>query len=185
MMRILALGGSLRNSSYNRKLLRVAATEAAAGVQVEIWDGLAFLPIFDEDLEAHCIPLAVARLKKAVRSADAVMIASPEYNGSIPGGLKNVLDWVSRPFATNVLRGKAVALVGASPSPRGARGAQEDLRRVLGVIGADVIASSLTVSSVHRRFSAGMPDAELRTDLKEVVAALMSHVSATEAALAG
>jgi chromate reductase, NAD(P)H dehydrogenase (quinone) len=184
MMTILALGGSLRDSSYNRKLLQVTATEAPAGVQVEIWDGLRFLPIFDEDLEALCTPLAVARLKKAIRSADAVMIASPEYNGSIPGGLKNALDWVSRPFATNVLRGKPVALVGASPSPRGALSAQEDLRRVLGVIGADVIASSLAVSSVHLRFSDGMPDAELRSDVREVVEALTSHASATEA-LAG
>jgi chromate reductase, NAD(P)H dehydrogenase (quinone) len=185
MMTILGLGGSLRGSSYNRKLLQVAATEATAGVQVEVWDGLGFLPVFDEDLEAHCTPLPVARLKKAIRSADAVMIASPEYNGSMPGGLKNALDWVSRPYATNVLRGKAVALVGASPSRRGARGAQEDLRRVLGVIGADVIASSLAVSSVHLRFAAGIPDAELRTGLKEVLAALMSHASATDAALAG
>jgi chromate reductase len=183
-MRVLALGGSLRDNSYNRKLLRVAATDAADPVRLDIWDGLGFLPIFDEDLEAHCTPLAVARLKKAIRSADALMIASPEYNASMPGGLKNALDWVSRPYATNVLRGKAVALVGASPSPRGARGAQEELRRVLGAIGADVIASSLAVSSVHRRFSDGMADAELRTELKEMVAALTNHASATEA-LAG
>jgi chromate reductase, NAD(P)H dehydrogenase (quinone) len=184
-VRILALSGSLRDDSYNRKLLAVAAADAGAGVHVDIWDGLAGLPIFDEDLEAQDITLAVARLKEAIRTADAVLIASPEYNGSIPGGLKNALDWVSRPHTTNVLRGKPVALIGASPSRRGARSAQDDLRRVLTIIGADVVASDLAVSSVHHRFYDGIPDAELQSQLAEVMVGLTSHASGAGAALAG
>jgi chromate reductase, NAD(P)H dehydrogenase (quinone) len=183
-VRILAVSGSLRDDSYNRRLLAVAAAGAGAGVHVDIWDGLACLPIFDEDLEAQGITLAVARLKEAIRTADAVLIASPEYNGSIPGGLKNALDWVSRPHATNVLSGKPVALIGASPSRRGARSAQDDLRRVLTIIGADVVPSDLAVSSVHHRFHNGIPDAELQSQLADVMVGLTSHVSGAGAALA-
>jgi chromate reductase, NAD(P)H dehydrogenase (quinone) len=119
-VRILALSGSLRDDSYNRKLLAVAAADAGAGVHVDIWDGLAGLPIFDEDLEAQDITLAVARLKEAIRTADAVLIASPEYNGSIPGGLKNALDWVSRPtqpmcYAANLSPSSARAPAAGAP----------------------------------------------------------------------
>src|SRR5215207_8891429 len=118
-VRVLAVSGSLRDDSYYRKLLAVAAADAGAGVHVDIWDGLACLPICDEDLEAQGITLAVARLKEAIRTADAVLIASPEYNGSIPGGLKNALDWVSRPHTTNVLTRQTCRPHRRQPQPQG------------------------------------------------------------------
>ena len=108
-----------------------------------IWRGLADIPAYDEDLERLPPPLRVAALRHEIGRSDAVLIATPEYNGSIPGALKNALDWVSRPFATNVLRNKRVAVVGASTGLFGAVRAQAELRNVLAVIGANVLETGL------------------------------------------
>ena len=151
-MRLLAISGSVRRDSYNTALLRAAAG-CAAGVEFVVWRGLADVPAYDEDLESRPAPLPVAALRQEIGRSDAVLIATPEYNGSIPGALKNALDWVSRPFATNALRGKRVAVVGASVGLLGALGAQADLRKVLKVIGADVLEAGLPVSSAHSAFT--------------------------------
>ncbi|MBA3311524.1 MAG: NAD(P)H-dependent oxidoreductase [Nocardioidaceae bacterium] len=178
-MRILTIAGSLRRESFNRRLLQVATDQAEAGIWMKLWEGLREVPVFDEDAEAERAPAAVAELREALRAADAVLIATPEYNGSIPGALKNALDWASRPYAANTLRDKPVAVIGASPSPGGAKGAQDDLRKVLRVIGADVVDVGLAVASVYRRFDdhLGDPDEPLRHQLREVV-----HRLATDAA---
>ena len=152
-MRVLAIGGSVREGSYNAALLRAAA-ECAADGQFVIWRGLHDIPVYDEDLERLAPPLPVVALRYEIGNSDAVLIATPEYNGSIPGGLKNALDWVSRPFATNVLRNKRVAVIGASTGLFGAAGAQAELRKVLAVIGADVLETSLLVPSVDKAFGA-------------------------------
>src|SRR5688500_2662085 len=102
-MRILGISGSLRRGSHNRRLLRAAGEAVAAGADLTEWDGIGGLPYFDEDLE-DSPPAAVRELLDAIEGADALLIATPEYNASVPGGLKNALDWASRPFPDNVLR---------------------------------------------------------------------------------
>jgi chromate reductase len=150
-MRVLALPGSLRHGSYNTGLLRAAQALAPAGVELELYDGLAALPPYVQDEEAE--PGASVRdLRTRIAAADAVLVATPEYNSSIPGQLKNALDWVSRPFKENPLRNKTVAVVGASPGAYGAMWAQADLRRVLARIGARVVETELAVAHVHDRF---------------------------------
>ncbi|TMM14917.1 MAG: NAD(P)H-dependent oxidoreductase, partial [Actinobacteria bacterium] len=96
IMKILAVSGSLRSDSYNTQLLREAARLAPAGVEIELWDGLGELPIYDQDLEDD-VPESVRRLRRDWAAADAILFATPEYNGSVPGGLKNAVDWASRP----------------------------------------------------------------------------------------
>lgn len=137
-MRILAISGSLRAGSYNTSLARTAARIAPAGVEVELFDGLRDLPLFDADLEGdeHA---SVRHLRDRIEAADALFIATPEYNGSLPGALKNAIDWASRPREDAVLRGKSVAIGGASTGRYGALWAIQDLRRVLGIAGARVI----------------------------------------------
>jgi chromate reductase len=148
-MRVLGISGSLRRDSHNTELLRAAATLLPSGVEFEIYDGLRDIPNFDEDLEreeGHA-PEAVQRLRAAIGDADAVLFATPEYNHSIPGVLKNGIDWVSRPFATNTLRNKPVAVMGASTGMFGAVWAQAELRKVLAAVGARVIDREIPVAT--------------------------------------
>jgi len=131
---ILAIPGSLRRGSLNRALIRAAQELAPEGVEFEIAD-LRAIPFFDGDVEAEGDPEAVSDLKVRVRRTDALLIATPEYNASIPGVLKNAIDWLSRPPQT-VLRHKPVAIMGAAPGNFGTARAQSDLRRVLAHVDA-------------------------------------------------
>ena len=146
-MRVLGISGSLRRDSHNTELLRAAATLLPSGTELEIYDGLGEVPPFDEDVEKHegHAPESVQRLRDAIGRADAVLFATPEYNHSIPGVLKNALDWVSRPYATNTLRNKPVAVMGASTGMFGAVWAQAELRKVLAAIGARVVDREIPV----------------------------------------
>ena len=112
-IRILGISGSLRRGSHNTSLLRAAARSLPPGVELERFDGLADLPHYNEDLDHEPVPAAVARLRAAIAAADGLLIATPEYNGSIPGVLKNAVDWASRPFPDNAVKGKPVAVIGA------------------------------------------------------------------------
>jgi chromate reductase len=150
-MRILAVSGSLRESSFNTGLLRAAIEAAPDGVELELWDGIGDLPLYDEDLEAD-VPESVHRLREDWTAADAILFATPEYNGSVPGGLKNAVDWASRPRLEGVLRNKTVAVVGASTGQFGALWAQQDLKRILGVAGARVVGTEIPVARAHERF---------------------------------
>lgn len=152
MSRILGISGSLRDGSHNTALLRAAARLLPPGVELEVYDGLRDLPPFDADRDVEPPDPGVARLREAIALADGVMIATPEFNGSIPGVLKNALDWASRPFPDNAFRGKPVAVIGASTGLFGAVWAQADTRRVLGVIGADVIDQELPVGQAETAF---------------------------------
>jgi chromate reductase len=143
-MRILGISGSLRRDSHNTELLRAAATLLPSGVEFELYDGLRDIPPYDEDHD-QAGDAAVRRLKERIAAADAVLFATPEYNHSIPGHLKNALDWVSRPLADTPLKGKPVAVIGASTGMFGAVWAQAELRKVLGAIGARVIDRELPV----------------------------------------
>src|SRR3954468_19701707 len=144
-MRVLGISGSLRRDSHNTELLRAAATLLPSGVEFEIYDGLRDIPPYDEDLRETEQPEAVLALKEALARADAVVFATPEYNHSVPGVLKNALDWVSRPLADTPLKRKPVAVIGASTGMFGAGWAQAELRKVLSAIGARVIDRELPV----------------------------------------
>src|ERR671937_1882505 len=170
-MHVLAVSGSLRSDSYNTKLLRAAAELLPSGVELELWEGLKGIPPYDEDDDVEPAPAAVAALRAAVAAADAVLFATPEYNSSIPGQLKNALDWASRPFRTNVLRGKPVAVVGASTGVFGAVWAQAELRKVLAAIGARVVDGEVAVGHAPTRFDEDgtLIDDALREQLAEVV----------------
>lgn len=139
--RILALPGSLRSNGYNRRLLASAASCTPPELHMDIYDRLSDVPLFDEDLEesTHGGPEGVWRLRAAIASADGLVIATPEYNQSIPGVLKNTIDWLSRPAPEEVLLGKPVAIMGATPGRWGTRLAQAALRQTLAATGAVVM----------------------------------------------
>jgi chromate reductase, NAD(P)H dehydrogenase (quinone) len=151
-MRILAIAGSLRRDSHNARLLRHVAEQAPAGVEVEIWDGLREIPPYDEDDDTDPAPPSVAELRAAIAGADGLLFATPEYNASIPGVLKNAIDWASRPRASTPLQGKPAAVIGASTGSFGAVWAQAELRKVLGSTGARVIDLDLPVAKAHEAF---------------------------------
>jgi chromate reductase, NAD(P)H dehydrogenase (quinone) len=153
-MKILAVSGSLRAASHNTQLLRAATEAAPEGVVVEVWEGIGDLPLYDQDLELHELPASVRRLREEWAAADAILFATPEYNGSIPGVLKNAVDWASRPVGEGALRNKTVAVIGASTGQFGAMWAQADLRKVLGVAGARVVGDELPVTHAHEKFDA-------------------------------
>ena len=174
-MKVLAISGSLRRDSYNTKLLRAAEELLPPDVELELYEGLKEVPPYDEDDDGHTAPRPVATLRKAIADADAILIATPEYNASIPGQLKNALDWVSRPVATNTLRNKPVAVVGASTGAFGAVWSQAELRKVLATIGARVVEGDIAVGHAPTRFDEDgyLVDADLREQLGEVVDALL------------
>jgi chromate reductase, NAD(P)H dehydrogenase (quinone) len=164
-MKILAVSGSLRAGSFNTNLLRAAAEAAPEGVEVELFDPelVRALPAYDQDLEDALVPEAAARLREQWRAADGILFATPEYNGSVPGVLKNAIDWASRPRFDAALSNKTVAVIGASTGQFGAMWAQADLRKVLGVAGARVVGDELPVTRAHERFDGDgrLLDAEL------------------------
>src|SRR5947207_12973689 len=168
MTRILGISGSLRRDSHNTNLLRAAAEAAGPDVELDVYDGLKEVPPYDEDDDVHPRPASVARLNAAIANADAVLFATPEYNASIPGHLKNAIDWVSRPVATNVLRNKPVLVVGASTGAFGAARAQAELRKVLAALGARVLDVELPVPHAHTRFDEdGLADDGVRASLAD------------------
>lgn len=182
MTRILGISGSLRRDSHNTSLLRAAAEAAGPDVELELYEGLKEIPPFDEDDDVHPRPLSVARLNHAIESADAVLFSTPEYNSSIPGQLKNAIDWVSRPVATNALRNKPVAVVGASTGGFGAVWAQAELRKVLAALGARVLDIELPVPHAHTRFeNGGLTDDEIRARLEETIETLADEARERDA----
>jgi chromate reductase, NAD(P)H dehydrogenase (quinone) len=168
-VRILAVSGSLRADSHNTQLLRAAVQGAPEGIELELWEGLGDLPIYDQDLDdPDDVPASVRRLREEWAAADAILFSTPEYNGSIPGGLKNAIDWASRPVREAALTNKTVAVVGASTGQFGAMWAQADLRKVLGTAGARVVGDELPVTRAHEKFdrSGRLLDAELYERLR-------------------
>ena len=132
------------------------------------------MPPYDEEDDVQPAPPAVARFRDAIAGADALLFATPEYNSSVPGQLKNALDWASRPIATNVLRNKPVAVVGASTGAFGAVWAQAELRKTLAATGARVIEGEVAVGHAPQRFDeqGRLTDENLREELAEVVETL-------------
>jgi len=183
-MRVLGLSGSLRRDSHNRALLRAAAAELRPDAELVEWDRIAELPAYDEDLDMALAsaPEPVRALREALADADAILIATPEYNHSLPGALKNALDWASRPHATNPLRGKPAAVVGASTGLFGAVWAQAEARKVLTAIGAQVLEPDLPVGQAHDAWAPDgtLLDPDLRAALGDIVRELVSQVQPAE-----
>lgn len=183
-MKVLGLSGSLRRDSHNSTLLRAAGAELGGDVEFVVFDGLGELPPYSEETDIDDVAEPVRVLREAVAAADALVIATPEYNGSVPGQLKNAVDWASRPYGTGSLIGKPVAVIGASMSPYGAKWAQADLRRVIGIAGAAPLERDLPVGSAHEAFDADgrLISDELRAGLAEELAELRQAVSAASLA---
>ena len=173
-LKILAVPGSVRASSFNRGLLVAARNIDSSEFEIEIYEGLAELPIFSQDLEGENTPARASELDTALRNADAVLIATPEYSGSIPGGLKNLLDWGSRPFGNGAFQGKPTAIIGTSPGQYGAARSVEMTKNIVRGLGATVLERDLTVGSAMERFNSDgtLSDVIVKQALEDVLADL-------------
>jgi chromate reductase, NAD(P)H dehydrogenase (quinone) len=181
-MRVLGISGSLRRDSLNSALLRAAAERLPAGVEWSEFERLREIPPYDADAEAFEAPAAVAELRQAMREADAVLIATPEYNHSIPGVLKNALDWASRPAGKSALSGKPAAAIGASTGMFGAVWAQAETRKVLGALGGRVVESELPVARADTLLLDGHLELEPQQSqqLEELLAELIAAAEEAE-----
>lgn len=169
-IKIAGIAGSLRSGSFSRMLLLSAARALPPDAEFTSYDLLDRVPPFNEDWEADPAPVAVAQLRQAIADADGLLIATPEYNGSVPGQLKNALDWASRPYRGSVLQDKPAAVISASPKSDGAAQAAADLRRVLAISGASVLGTEFAVPRVFAQFSpeGQLADPELDRQLRAV-----------------
>lgn len=176
-MRVLGITGSLRRDSYNHALLREAAERLPAGAELVEFERLREIPPYDADLETEETPAAVAELRRAMREADAILVVTPEYNHSIPGVLKNALDWASRPAGQSALNGKPAAVIGASTGMFGAVWAQAETRKVLGALGGRVVEEELPVAKAADLYRDGHLDLspEQSRQLEEILASLASE----------
>jgi chromate reductase len=176
-MKVLGISGSLRRDSYNTALLRAAAEVLPPPVELEIFEGLKAVEPYDADDDVGPGPEGARRLREAIDSADAILIATPEYNTSVPGQLKNALDWASRPVREGALSGKPAAVVGASTGTFGAVWSQAETRKVLGASGARVIDEELPVGHADAAFTddGRLADAELRSRYEEILDELVSQ----------
>ena len=181
-MKVLGISGSLRRDSHNTALLRAAAALLPPEVELELWEGLKEVPPYDADDDRWDEPRtgALRSLAEAIEGSDVVVFSTPEYNHSIPGQLKNALDWLSRPLATSPLRNKPVAVVGASTGLFGAVWAQAELRKVLAAIGARVLDCEVACRHADARFDENgrLVDEEARMQLEEAVERLVEAARA-------
>jgi chromate reductase len=180
-MKLLAISGSLRQGSHNTDLLRGAAAGAPDGVDIELYHGLKEIPPYDADDDVPGDqPLAVQQFKEALGSADGILVSTPEYNSSIPGVLKNALDWASRPLAESPVRNKPVAVLSSSTGMFGGVWAAAETRKVMGALGARTLEDTVAVAKADQRLENGV-DAELLSELRAVVDALAAAVDARAA----
>ncbi|QIZ34726.1 NADPH-dependent FMN reductase [Saccharopolyspora sp. ASAGF58] len=172
-MQILGLCGSLRKGSYNRMLL-MAAAELCGDVEMVVFEGLGDIPAYNADVP---VPESVRHLDQLIRDTDGLLIATPEYNSSIPGVLKNALDWISVPFANNPVMGKPAAVVGSSTGMFGAVWAQHEARKVLTALGGAVVDTDLPIARADEVLTAdGLVDPDLRVALGDIVGTLVARM---------
>jgi len=183
-MRVLAISGSLRRDSNTTALLRALREEAPSGVEIEIWNGLKEIPPYDADDDLVPGPAKVEAFRSLVREADAIFFATPEYNSSVPGALKNALDWGSRPLATNAFRNKPIAVIGSSAGAFGGVWAAAELRKVLGAMGARVTEVELAVGHAHDKLDelGELSDHDVRDGLREALETLLAEAAPALAA---
>ncbi|WP_151475808.1 NAD(P)H-dependent oxidoreductase, partial [Streptomyces albicerus] len=172
-VRILALVGSLRAGSHNRQLAEAAVKLAPEGAEVELFEGLAEIPFYNEDIDVEGnVPAAAARLREVAGAADALLLFSPEYNGTIPAVLKNAIDWLSRPYGAGALSDKPVAVVGTAFGQYGGVWAQDEARKAASIAGAKVLDDiKLSIPGSVVRFAETHPvdDTEVAAQLTEVI----------------
>ena len=177
-IKVLTLVGSLRAASVNRQLAELAAEAAPDGVTLTIYEGLGDLPFYNEDIDTDDAPAAVVALRAAAAQADATLVVTPEYNATIPGVLKNAIDWLSRPFGNGALKDKPLAVIGASFGQYGGVWAQDETRKSFGVAGPRVVESvklsvpAKTLDGKHPR-----ENAEVAAAVRDVVGKLAAEVS--------
>jgi NAD(P)H-dependent FMN reductase len=179
---VLALVGSLRAASINRQIAELAADVAPGGVTVTLFDGLADLPFYNEDIDPamgaeNAEPPPVAALRAAAAEADAALVVTPEYNGSLPAVIKNAIDWLSRPFGNSALKGKPLAVIGGSMGQYGGVWAHDETRKSFGIAGARVVeAIKLSVPFRTLEGTAPADNAELSDKVRDVVGKLAAEV---------
>lgn len=174
-MKILGIAGSLRKASFNAAALRAAQQLVPAGVTIDIFD-LSPLPVFNQDLEATP-PAAAVQFKAAIRAADAILISTPEYNYSVPGVLKNAIDWASRPYGDSAWTGKPIALMGASPGAFGTARAQYHLRQSFVFLDAHLLNKpEVMIANAGQRFDGegNLTDEKTRELIKSQIEALVA-----------
>ncbi|MFE0512843.1 NADPH-dependent FMN reductase [Streptomyces sp. NPDC058964] len=181
-VRILALVGSLRAGSTNRRLAEAAVKHAPEGAELALFEGLGDIPFYNEDIDVEgSVPEAAVQLREAAQAADAFLLFSPEYNGTIPAVLKNAIDWLSRPYGAGAFGGKPVAVVGTAFGQFGGAWAQDEARKAVGIAGGKVLEDvKLSIPGSLTRFAETHPadDAEVAAQLTEVVARLHGNVGA-------
>ena len=180
MTHVLVLVGSLRAGSTNQQIAEAAVRHAPDGVTLDIHAGLDRLPFYNEDVDvAGSVPAEAVAFRDAIAAADALLVITPEYNGTMPAVLKNAIDWASRPRGSAAIAGKPVAVVSVSPSPRGAQWAREDAVRILRVAGAEPLEDSVGVATVHAAIVDGFfADYRVEQALTELMHSLVAAASA-------
>lgn len=180
--RVLALVGSLRSGSVNRQLAETAAHVAPESAEVTIYEGLAEVPFYNEDIDiAGAVPAAVRALREAAAESDALLLVTPEYNGTIPAVLKNAIDWLSRPYGSGAAAGKPVAVISASPSANGAKWAHDDTRKAVAIAGGKVLEDvALSLGGTAQKFGDSHPreNAEVAGQVGDVVRRLVDAAQA-------
>jgi NAD(P)H-dependent FMN reductase len=177
-IKVLTLVGSLRAASINRQLAELAAESAPDGISVTIYEGLGELPFYNEDIDTEDAPASVVALRAAAAEADAALVITPEYNGSIPGVLKNAIDWLSRPWGNGALKDKPLAVIGAAQGQFGGVWAHDETRKSFGIAGPRVVESiklslpTATLDGKHPRESAEVAEA-----VREALGKLVAEVS--------
>ncbi|WP_432558299.1 NADPH-dependent FMN reductase [Granulicoccus sp. GXG6511] len=178
-MNVLILLGSLRADSYNALLARELVEMMPEGMSASIYDGLAELPHYNEELEGDAVPSPVAAFRGAVARADAVIVVTPEYNGAVSSAVKNAVDWGSRPYGEGALHDKPAVVFSATGSPRGGEWARENAVRMLTVAGADVLKDTVGIPSAYEVFTDGkLTDSHLRNRVAEGLAQLKVSLNA-------
>ncbi|WP_329454169.1 NADPH-dependent FMN reductase [Streptomyces sp. NBC_01497] len=184
-VRILAFVGSLRAGSHNRQLAEAAVKHAPEGVEIAIYEGLADIPFYNEDIDVEgAVPATAAKLRETAGSADAFLLFSPEYNGTITAVMKNTIDWLSRPFGASSFTGKPVVVVGTAYGQYGGKWAQEETRKAVGIAGGVIVEEAeLSIPGSVVRFAELHPqdDAEVAEKLPKVVAKLVAAAEAAPA----
>jgi NAD(P)H-dependent FMN reductase len=174
---VLALVGSLRAASVNRQIAEVAVENAPGGTSVTLYEGLGDIPFYNEDIDGADAPAAATKLREAVAAADAVLVVTPEYNGSIPAVMKNAIDWLSRPYGNSTLAGKPLAVVGAAGGRYGGKWAHDETRKSFGIASAyvvDGLTLSLSLSSLDGKHP--REDADFVANLDDVLRKLAAEV---------
>jgi NAD(P)H-dependent FMN reductase len=176
-IKVLALVGSLRAASTNRQIAELAAENAPDGMVVTVFDGLGDIPFYNEDVDGSDTPAAAVKLRDAVGDADALLVVTPEYNGSYPALVKNAIDWLSRPFGASAARGKPVAVIGGALGQYGGVWSHDDTRKGFGIAGANVI-EALTLSVPFGTLNGQHPreNDELVANVNDVLTKLAAEI---------